>query len=253
MMTQKLGDNFEFKNKACYVCGSFDHLHYTCKHKKKINDQKQVKREWNNSRRVNHQNFGRFSHPNPKNNIVPQAVLTKSGLVTLNSARPINTVKPRKTMNDAIPTTYSYYKAYSSVKRPFNKKIVNYNRYFNKRVNTVKGTRVSSAMLKAEVNTVKASASSVWKPKHEELDHVSKSDSASKTLTRYDYIDAYGRFKYNVAVPYVAEKDITMMLSRLINDDEKNWKKNTKGHAFAALIFRGSKSRGRQFKIVSWS
>ncbi|GJS73536.1 hypothetical protein Tco_0706377 [Tanacetum coccineum] len=195
MMTQKLGDNFEFKNKACYVCGSFDHLHYTCKHKKKINDQKQVKRVWNNSRRVNHQNFGGFSHPNPKNNIVPQAVLTKSGLVTLNSARPINTVKPRKTMNDAMPTTYSYYKAYSSVKRPFNKKTVNYNRYFNKRVNTVKGTRVSSARPKAEVNTVKASASWVWKPKHEELDHVSKSDSASKTLTRYDYVDAYGRFK----------------------------------------------------------
>ncbi|GJT19829.1 hypothetical protein Tco_0878535 [Tanacetum coccineum] len=117
-----------------------------------------VKRVWNNSRRVNHQNFGGFSHPNPKNNIVPQAVLTKSGLVTLNSARPINTVKPIKTMNDAMPITYSYYKAYSSVKRPFNKKTVNYNRYFNKRVNTIKGTRVSSARTKAEVNTIKASA-----------------------------------------------------------------------------------------------
>ncbi|GJY76844.1 hypothetical protein Tco_0481960 [Tanacetum coccineum] len=48
---------------------------------------------------------------------------------------------------------------------------------------------------KAEVNTVKASASWVWKPKHEELDHVFKSNSASKTLTRYDYVDALGRFK----------------------------------------------------------
>ncbi|GJT52116.1 ribonuclease H-like domain-containing protein, partial [Tanacetum coccineum] len=26
LMTQKLGSNFEFKNKACYVCGSFNHL-----------------------------------------------------------------------------------------------------------------------------------------------------------------------------------------------------------------------------------
>ncbi|GKB75620.1 hypothetical protein Tco_0942515 [Tanacetum coccineum] len=47
---------------------------------------------------------------------------------------------------------------------------------------------------KAEVNTVKASASWVWKPKHEELDHVFKSNSASKTLTRYDYVDALGRY-----------------------------------------------------------
>ncbi|GKC45457.1 hypothetical protein Tco_1063179, partial [Tanacetum coccineum] len=77
--------------------------------------------------------------------------------------------------------------AYSSVKRPFNKKIANYNRYFNKRVNTVKSTRVNTARPKAEVNTVKASASWVWKPKHKELNHVLKSNSASKTLTRYDY------------------------------------------------------------------
>ncbi|GJV81768.1 hypothetical protein Tco_1517638 [Tanacetum coccineum] len=192
MMTQKLGENFEFNNKACYVCGSFDHLHYTCKHKRKINDQKQVKPVWNNLKRVNHQNFGRFSHPNPKSNIVPQAVLTKSGIVSLNTAKLVSIVQSRKTMNDAMPITYSYYKAYSSVKRPFNKKTTNYNRYFNKRVNTVKSTRVNTARPKAEVNTVKASASWVWKPKHEELDHVFKSNSASKTLTRYDYVDALG-------------------------------------------------------------
>ncbi|GJS68138.1 hypothetical protein Tco_0682703 [Tanacetum coccineum] len=138
----------------------------------------------NNSKRVNHQNFSRF--PNSKNNIVPQAVLTKSGLVSLNTAKSVSTAQPKKTMNGAMPTTYSYYKAYSSAKIPFNKKTSNHNRYFNKRVNTVK---------KAEVNTVKALASWVWKPKHEELDHVSKSNSASKTLTRYDYVDALGRFK----------------------------------------------------------
>ncbi|GJU55664.1 hypothetical protein Tco_1229378 [Tanacetum coccineum] len=98
-------------------------------------------------------------------------------------------------MNDVMPTTYSYYKAYSSVKRSFNKKTANYNRYFNKRVNIVKSTRVNTVRPKAEVNTVKASASWVWKPKHEELDHVFKSISASKTLTRYDYVDALEKLK----------------------------------------------------------
>nr|GEY23303.1 hypothetical protein [Tanacetum cinerariifolium] len=101
-------------------------------------------------------------------------------------------------------------------------KLVNYNRYFNKRVNTVKGTKVNTARLNAKVNTVKgtkvntarlnakvntvkASGSWVWKPKHEESDHVSKSNSASKTLTRYDYVDAIGRFKfvgYSLVKPY---------------------------------------------------
>ncbi|GKC28668.1 ribonuclease H-like domain-containing protein [Tanacetum coccineum] len=166
MMTQKLGENFEFNNKACYVCGRFGHLHYTCKNKRKVNDQKQVTPVWNNSRRVNHQNFGRFSHPSPKSNMVPQALLTKSGLVYVNS-----------------------------LKRLFQKKTPNNNKYFNRSVNSVKDTRVHTARPKTEVNTVKASASWVWKPKQEVIDHVSKSNNASKTLTRYDYVDAYGRFK----------------------------------------------------------
>ncbi|GKE79539.1 hypothetical protein Tco_1545659, partial [Tanacetum coccineum] len=54
------------------------------------------------------------------------------------------------------------------------------------------GTRVNTARPKAEVNIIKALASWVWKPKHEELAHVSKSNSASKTLTIYDYVDALG-------------------------------------------------------------
>ncbi|GJS22123.1 hypothetical protein Tco_0450755 [Tanacetum coccineum] len=118
-----------------------------------------------------------------------------SGLVSLNTAKSVSIAQSRKTMNDAMPITYSYYKAYSYVKRPFDKKTANYNKYFNKRVNTTKSTRVNTARPNAEVNTIEASASWVWKPKHEELDHVSKSNSTLKTLTRYDYVDALGRFK----------------------------------------------------------
>ncbi|GKD82139.1 hypothetical protein Tco_1348978 [Tanacetum coccineum] len=161
MMTQKLGENFEFNNKACYVCGRLSRLRYTCKNKRKVNDQKQVTLVWNNSRRVNHQNSGRFSHLSPKSNMVPQALLTKSGLVYVNS-----------------------------LKRLYRKKTPNYNRYLNRSV-----TRVHTARPKTEVNIVKASASWVWKPKQEVIDHVSKSHNALKTLTRYDYVEAYGQIK----------------------------------------------------------
>ncbi|GKD71394.1 hypothetical protein Tco_1325484, partial [Tanacetum coccineum] len=47
MMSRRLGSNFEMFNKACYVCGSFDHLRVDCK---RVN-QKHV---WNNAQRVNH-------------------------------------------------------------------------------------------------------------------------------------------------------------------------------------------------------
>ncbi|GJU43090.1 putative ribonuclease H-like domain-containing protein [Tanacetum coccineum] len=54
-------------------------------------------------------------------------------------------------------------------------------------VNAVKGNNV---------NAVKASACWVWKPKTKVLDHVSKHNSASINLKKFDYIDAQGRSKH---------------------------------------------------------
>ncbi|GKA41420.1 ribonuclease H-like domain-containing protein [Tanacetum coccineum] len=77
MMSQRLGSNFEMINKACYVCGSFDHLQYNChNHQRQINNKKMVKPVWNYTQRVNHQNFSRMTHPSPKRNMVPKAVVT---------------------------------------------------------------------------------------------------------------------------------------------------------------------------------
>ncbi|GJZ32030.1 ribonuclease H-like domain-containing protein [Tanacetum coccineum] len=84
MMTQKLGNGFKFIKKACFVCGSFNHL-------------------------------------------IKDSVVTKSGQVPVNAAkqnspraaasistaRPVNTVAPKLKVNDALPTTYSYFKAHS--------------------------------------------------------------------------------------------------------------------------------------------
>ncbi|GJR11358.1 putative ribonuclease H-like domain-containing protein [Tanacetum coccineum] len=42
---------------------------------------------WNNAQRVNHQNFAKKTHPCAKKNLVPRAVLMKSGLVSINTAR----------------------------------------------------------------------------------------------------------------------------------------------------------------------
>ncbi|GJT12203.1 ribonuclease H-like domain-containing protein [Tanacetum coccineum] len=53
MMSQKLGSNFEMFNKACYVCGSFDHLQVDCNyHQKQFQNQRMVKPVWNNAQRA---------------------------------------------------------------------------------------------------------------------------------------------------------------------------------------------------------
>ncbi|GJU80439.1 hypothetical protein Tco_1282804 [Tanacetum coccineum] len=71
LMSQRLGNDFKMTNKACYTCGSFEHLHYVC-------DKKVARPTWNNSKRVNQKNFSnKMSHPHPKRSFVPKAVLTR--------------------------------------------------------------------------------------------------------------------------------------------------------------------------------
>ncbi|GKA08142.1 ribonuclease H-like domain-containing protein [Tanacetum coccineum] len=147
MMTQKLGSNFEFKNKACYVCGSFNHLIKDCNFYEKKMVEKSV---WNNAIRVNHQNSQRMSHLHPKGNFVPKTVLMKSGLKTLNTARQASNV---------------FIRAHSHVRRPFNKFATVKNSNFNEKVNNVKGnvTTIGTKEVVIEIkgyeaNCVKASA-----------------------------------------------------------------------------------------------
>ncbi|GJX67623.1 ribonuclease H-like domain-containing protein [Tanacetum coccineum] len=86
--------------------------------------------------------------------MVPREVLMKSGLVSVNTARQdknVNAARPKVVVNAARPKAI---------------------------VNVVKGNNV---------NDVKASACWVWKPKTKVLDHVSKHNSASITLKKFDY------------------------------------------------------------------
>nr|GEW21061.1 retrovirus-related Pol polyprotein from transposon TNT 1-94 [Tanacetum cinerariifolium] len=41
--SQLLGNDFMMHNKACYFCGSFDHLQYTCKQKRQLNGKREEK------------------------------------------------------------------------------------------------------------------------------------------------------------------------------------------------------------------
>ncbi|GJS06086.1 hypothetical protein Tco_0362882, partial [Tanacetum coccineum] len=170
MMTQKLGNGFEFIKKACFVCGSFNHLikdydfhdkkmveKHVMNNKGRVTGQREIKPVWNNAQRVNHQN--KFTHPHPKRVFVPIVVVTKSGQVLVNTAkqsspraaasistaRPVNTVSLKSKLNDALPKTYSYFKAHSPVGRAFNQKSAAKTNKFNEKVNTVGVYNVTTA------------------------------------------------------------------------------------------------------------
>ncbi|GKE55128.1 hypothetical protein Tco_1490284, partial [Tanacetum coccineum] len=106
-------------------------------------------------------------HPHPKGNFVPRTVLMKSGLkipntawqnslreaVLVNTARPINTIQPRKAVNNAGPMKYVITNAYSTARRPFNMITTTKSSNFNQGVNTVKNENVYTVRPKVVVNT----------------------------------------------------------------------------------------------------
>ncbi|GJW71215.1 ribonuclease H-like domain-containing protein [Tanacetum coccineum] len=228
MMTQKLGNGFESIKKACFVCGSLNHLikdydfHENkmvekpeLNNKGRVTGQREIRPVWNNAQRVNNQN--KLTHPHPKRNFVPTTVATKSGQVPINAAkqsspraaasistaRPANTAAPKPKVNDALPITYSYFKAYSPVRRAFNQKLAAKTNNFNEKVNTARVNNVTTVGPKAIVsaavgngeNAVKSLACWIWRPTGNVIDRNSK-DSGSYMLKKFDYVDLQGRLKY---------------------------------------------------------
>ncbi|GKD93695.1 hypothetical protein Tco_1373532 [Tanacetum coccineum] len=93
-----------------------------------------------------------MTHPSPKRNMVPKAILMRSGLVSLTTATPVNIAQPRTTVNSARPMINVFNTAYSTVRRPINNKTATKNSNFNQRVNIVSGKNVNTARPKAVGN-----------------------------------------------------------------------------------------------------
>ncbi|GJU09590.1 putative ribonuclease H-like domain-containing protein [Tanacetum coccineum] len=129
------------------------------------------------------------------------AKLSKKQLASIVCRANIDAPKPR--VNDALPITYSYFKAHSPVRRVFNQKSAAKTNNFNKKVNTARVNNVTTAGPKAVVsaaegngeNVVKSSACWIWRPTGNVIDHTSK-DSGSYMLKRFDYVDLQGRLKH---------------------------------------------------------
>nr|GEW42562.1 hypothetical protein [Tanacetum cinerariifolium] len=93
-------------------------------------------------------------------------VLTKSGQVLVNAAkqsshrastsvsvaRRVNTAASRPNVNNALLTTYSYFKAHSPVRRPFNQKSAAKTNNFNEKINNARVDNVTTIRPKAVVS-----------------------------------------------------------------------------------------------------
>ncbi|GKA04271.1 putative ribonuclease H-like domain-containing protein [Tanacetum coccineum] len=145
--SNQLGKDFVLYKKACYICGSFNHLQYNCH-----NHQKRGITYRNNNNRVHAKN----THPNVLRNMSPKAVLLNTGLTPLNTVKPVYTAHPKPTVHYARPKTHFFKSAQSTNQRPFYKKPTLTNRLFNHKINTVRPRVVNTARsYRTLVNTVR--------------------------------------------------------------------------------------------------
>ncbi|GJY78398.1 hypothetical protein Tco_0484199 [Tanacetum coccineum] len=185
-MTQKLGLGFGFTKKACFVCGSHNHLIKDCDfHEKRMPKEsvlgkgtghREVRPIWNNTQRINHQN-----------KFVPTAVLTRSGRIPVSTAKQyVNTATPKNRVNVSKSKINTFPKSHSPIIRPFYKSTILNIRVSKVKVNTVKVNGVNTTGQSAvctvkenRVTVVKASAGCVWRPKMTDLNNGSKDNSGS--------------------------------------------------------------------------
>ncbi|GJR14509.1 hypothetical protein Tco_0797161 [Tanacetum coccineum] len=127
LKSQQLGSDFVMYNKACFVCGSFDHMQAHCNYHQR-------------ERMINGNNYTRCLKP-------------------LNTARPVNTAHPKTTVYSARPMSCFSKLAQSTVKRPYQSRTTLTNKNFNQKVNTAK-EKVYTARPKA-VNTARPTSTVV--------------------------------------------------------------------------------------------
>ncbi|GJX52441.1 ribonuclease H-like domain-containing protein [Tanacetum coccineum] len=133
--SQQLGSDVVVYNKACFVCGSFNHMQANCSYHQR---ERVVSR--NNYTMVNYNYSTKKAHPSAHRNMAPRAVLIKISLRPLNTARPVNTAHSKTTVYSVRLMSHFSKSAQSTVKRPYQIKTSLTNKNFSQKVNTAKGS-----------------------------------------------------------------------------------------------------------------
>nr|GEV58254.1 putative ribonuclease H-like domain-containing protein [Tanacetum cinerariifolium] len=88
---------------TCFICKSLTHLIKDYDYYEKKMAQKPIR---NYAMRGDHHHYARMTHPNPQRHVVPTAVLTRSRLVPLLAARPVNTDVPQTKVQSQRPVPH---------------------------------------------------------------------------------------------------------------------------------------------------
>ncbi|GKF02570.1 hypothetical protein Tco_0029493, partial [Tanacetum coccineum] len=140
----------EQQETTCFVCGSFDRVQAHCNY-----HQKERVEFRNNYTRVNYNYSTKKTHPSAHRNMVPRAVLMKTGLKAVNTARHVTIVHPKTTVYSTRPMSHFSKSVQSTIKRPYQTRTALTNTNFSQKVNTAKGKFYTARQNSTVVNVVK--------------------------------------------------------------------------------------------------
>ncbi|GJY65353.1 putative ribonuclease H-like domain-containing protein [Tanacetum coccineum] len=96
--SNQLGDEFVKHNKACFNCGSFEHMKLNYPYNKEEFQQRKRVVSGNNYNRVD---YDYYAKSNTHRHMIPRGVLLRNGQKPLNTVRPIYTAHPKQTVYSA--------------------------------------------------------------------------------------------------------------------------------------------------------
>ncbi|GJX57757.1 ribonuclease H-like domain-containing protein [Tanacetum coccineum] len=195
---------YGFTVRACFVCGSLNHLIRDCDfHEKRMARKAELNNGWNkkSSQRELRETWNNVQRVNKQNQFVPSAVLTRTGKIPVSTAKAsstksvstarqsfnrqtvltstamkVNTIKP--IVNRVRPANV-FHNTHSPYSRPFKKTTVLSTNFSKQKVNTAKVNAVSTVGGKRET-AVKPSAGCNWRPQRYNWHNVSKYNGGSR-------------------------------------------------------------------------
>nr|GEV31672.1 zinc finger C2H2-type/integrase DNA-binding domain-containing protein [Tanacetum cinerariifolium] len=144
-------------------------------HVEKETGHKECRPVWNNIQRINHQNkfapiaaFTRFGR-------IPVSAAKPKVAASISASKPVNTTGPKQSVN-LSKSRSTFHKSNSPIIKSFYNATTHSRRNSTKRVNNA-GLKAVSVVKGNRVTAVKISAGCVWRPRVNDIDHISKDNS----------------------------------------------------------------------------
>nr|GEU43281.1 putative ribonuclease H-like domain-containing protein [Tanacetum cinerariifolium] len=256
-------DNFVFKSKVSETITSVPKIETNASKTSKDSLEKPK-----TVRNTTVENENKAEKPRKFNQSPRAAVLTKSRQVPINAAKQssqraatsvstaknVNTVVSRLNVNNALPTTYYYFKEHSPVRRPFNQKLAAKTYNFNEKFNTAKVNNITTVGPKAVASAAEGSRNN-GNPQYALQDQGIFDSGCSRHMTRnksylIDYQAIDGGF---VAFRGNAKEGGLTCLFEKFNLDESNLWHRRLGHInFKTInkLVKGNLVRGLPSKLL---